>query len=55
MSNQIEAFTQEKKENVPTNLELINLKNVYMFNCKEIKRRLTKAKIEKLVEKSKEH
>jgi hypothetical protein len=36
-------------------MELINLKNVSMLNYKEIKRRTSKAKIEKLVEKNKEH
>ncbi len=36
-------------------MELINLKNVSMFNFEEIRRRITKAKIKKLVEKNKEH
>jgi len=44
-----------EKENVLTNLELINLKNVSMFKPKEIRKRTIEAGIEKLVEKNKEH
>jgi hypothetical protein len=53
LSSQIEALTQEKKEkeNVMINIELINLKNAFMFNFEEIRRMITKAKIKKLVEK----
>ncbi len=56
LGSQVEALTQEKeKENVLIDMELINLKNVSMLNYEEIKRRTSKAKIEKLVEKNKEH
>jgi hypothetical protein len=48
----VEALIQEKEnENVLIDMELINLKNVFMFNYEEI-RRISDAKIEKLVEKT---
>jgi hypothetical protein len=56
LSSHVEALTQEKeKENVLIDMVLINLKNVSMFNYEEIRRRTSKAKIKKLVEKNKEH
>jgi hypothetical protein len=57
LSSQVNALTQEKKEtkNVLIDMELINLKNAFMLNFEEIKRRTIEAKIEKMVEKNKEH
>ncbi len=43
------------KGNVLIDMELTNLKNVFMFNYQEIRRRTLEAKIENLVEKNKEH
>jgi hypothetical protein len=47
LSSRVEALTKEKKEkeNILTNLELINLKSVFVFNSKEIKKTTTKAEI----------
>jgi hypothetical protein len=41
----MKALIKEKKEkeNVLTNLELVNLKNVFLFQSKELKRKTTKA------------
>jgi hypothetical protein len=55
LSSQVEAITQEKKENILTNLELINLKNASMFNYEEIRRTTIKVEIKELMEKKKEH
>ncbi len=57
LSSQVEALTKEKKdkENVLIDLDLINLKSVYLFNFKEIKRITLEAKIEKWVETNKDH
>jgi len=46
LGSQVEALTEEKKEkeNVLIDLELMNLKNVSLFNSKELRRI---AKIEK--------
>jgi hypothetical protein len=42
----VEALTKEKKEkeNDLTYLELVNLKNDYLLNFKELRRRIIKAK-----------
>jgi hypothetical protein len=41
----VRKLTKEKKEkeNVLTNLELINLKNVYLLKFKELRRKTTEA------------
>jgi len=41
----VEALTKEKKEkeNVLTNLKLVNLNNASLFNYEELKRRTTEA------------
>jgi hypothetical protein len=43
LSSQVETLTKDKKEkeNVLTNLELINLKSVFLFNSEELQRRTT--------------
>jgi len=52
----MKALTKEKeKENVMTNLELINLKNVFLLESGELKKKTTKAKREKLMEDKKEY
>ncbi len=53
----MEALTKEKKEkeNVLTNLELVNLKSVSLLNFEELIRRATKAKKKNLVEANKEY
>ncbi len=53
----MEALIKEKeeKENVLINLELMNLKNVHLFNSKKLKRRITKVEKKKLVEENKEY
>ncbi len=45
LGSQMKALIKEKKEkeNVLTNLELVNLKNVFLFQSKELKRKTTKA------------
>ncbi len=52
----MEALTKEKKEkeNVLTDLELVNLKSISLFNYEEL-RRIVEAKKEKLVEANKEY
>jgi hypothetical protein len=49
----VKALTKEKKEkeNVLTYLELMNLKNTSLLNFEKLKRKITKAKKKKLVEK----
>jgi len=51
----VEALIKEKKEkeNVLTDLELMNLKNVFLFNFEELKR-TSKVEKKKLVEANKE-
>jgi hypothetical protein len=48
----VKALTKEKKEkeNVLTYLELVNLKNVSKLQSKELRRKATRAKKEKLLE-----
>ncbi len=50
LGSQVEELTKEKKEkeNVLTYLELVNLKNAYLLNSKELKRNITKVEKEKL-------
>ncbi len=49
----MEALLEEKKEkeNVLTNLELVNLKNASLLNFEKLKRKMIEAEKEKLVEK----
>jgi hypothetical protein len=48
----VKTLTKEKKEkdNVLTYIELINLKNVYLLQIEELRRKIIEAKIEKLME-----
>jgi hypothetical protein len=43
LSSQVKALTKEKKEkdNVLTNLELVNMKNASMLQSEELKRKTT--------------
>jgi hypothetical protein len=47
LNSQVEALIKEKKEkeNVLADLELINLKNVSLFNSKELKRKTLEVEI----------
>jgi hypothetical protein len=49
--------TKEKKEkeNVLTNLELVNLKNVFLLQSKKLRKKTTKVDKEKLLEEKKEY
>jgi cell division protein FtsX len=53
----VKAQTKEKKEkeNVLKNLELVNLKNVFLQQFKELRRKTTKIEKEKLLEEHKEY
>jgi len=57
MGSHVEALIKERKEkeNVLIGLELMNLKNVFLLNFKELRRRITKVGKRKLVEESKEY
>jgi hypothetical protein len=57
LNNQVKTLTKKKKEkeNVLTNLELINLKNVSLFNFEKLRTIIAKAEIKKLVGINKEH
>jgi hypothetical protein len=48
LDSHVKALTKEnkEKENVLNDLELINLKNVYLLKFKELQRKTTKAKKE---------
>ncbi len=48
----MEALT---KENVLTDLELVNLKNVFLLNYEKLRRRTIKVEKQKLVEVNKEY
>jgi hypothetical protein len=52
LGSQVKALSKEKKEkdNVLTYLELVNLKNVFLLQFKELRRKTTKEKREKLLE-----
>jgi hypothetical protein len=51
----VTALIKEKKEkeNVPTNLELVNLKNASLLQFEELRKKMAKAKREKLMEEKK--
>ncbi len=53
LGSQVKELTQKKKEkeNVLTNLELVNLKNASLLNFEKLKRKMIEAEKEKLVEK----
>jgi hypothetical protein len=53
----VKALTKEKKEkeNVLTNLELVNLKNVSLLQFEELRRKATKVEKKKLLEEKKEY
>jgi hypothetical protein len=53
----VKALTKEKKEkeDVLTNLELVNLKNASLLQSKKLKRKTTKVERKKLMEEKKEY
>jgi hypothetical protein len=53
----VETLTKEKKEkeNALTDLELMNLKNVFLLNFEKLRRRRAMIEKEKLVEENKEY
>jgi hypothetical protein len=53
----VKTLIKEKmeKDNVLIDLELMNLKNVFLLNYEKLRRRTTKVKKEKLVEENKEY
>ncbi len=53
----MKALTKEKKEheNVLTNLELVNLKNVFMLEFEELRREITKVEREQFMKDKKEY
>ncbi len=51
----MKALIKEKKENVLTNLELMNMKNVSLLQSKELKRKTIKVEKKKLLEEKKEY
>jgi hypothetical protein len=55
--SQVETLIKKKKEktNVLINFKLSNLKSAFMFNFEKLRRRIAKAKQEKLVEANKEY
>ncbi len=57
LGNQVKTLIKEKmeKDNVLIDLELMNLKNVFLLNYEKLRRRTTKVKKEKLVEENKEY
>ncbi len=55
LDSQVKTLTKEKEENVLTNLELVNLNNVFMLQSEELRRKATKAKKTKLLEETKEY
>jgi hypothetical protein len=52
LGNQVKTLINEKKENenILTYLELVNLKNVYLLQSKELRKKTRKADKEKLLE-----
>jgi len=46
---------KKEKENVLTNLELINLKNVFLLESKELRRKIAEVEREQLMEDKKEY
>ncbi len=57
MDSQVKAITKKKKENenVLTDLELVNMKNVFLLQFEEFKRKTTKVEKEKLMEDKKKY
>jgi len=53
----VKKLTKKKKEkeNVLTNLELINLKNVFLLESKELRRKIAEVEREQLMEDKKEY
>jgi hypothetical protein len=52
----VKTLTKEKKkENVLTNLELVNMKNVSSLQFQKLKRKTIEAKKEKLLEEKKDY
>jgi hypothetical protein len=51
----VKALTKEEKEkdNVLIDLELVNLKNAFLLQSEELKRKITESKREKLMEEKK--
>jgi DNA uptake protein ComE-like DNA-binding protein len=41
LGNHVKALTKEKKENVLTNLELVNLNNASLLEFEELKKKTT--------------
>jgi hypothetical protein len=52
LGSQVKALTKEKKEkeDILTNLELVNMKNVSLLQFKELRRKITNIEKEKLLE-----
>jgi hypothetical protein len=57
LGNQVKTLINEKKENenILTYLELVNLKNVYLLQSKELRKKTRKADKKKLLEEKKEY
>ncbi len=57
LDSQVKALTEKKKEkdNVLIDLELINLKNVFLLQFEELRKKTTEVKREKLMEDKKEY
>ncbi len=57
LGSKVKALTEEKKEkdNVLTNLELVNMKNASLLQYEELERKTIKLKREKLMEEKKEY
>jgi hypothetical protein len=53
----VKTLTKEKKEkeNVLIDLELVNLKNVFLLQFEKLRRKTTKVEKEKLMEEKKEY
>ncbi len=53
----MKTFTKQKKEkeNVLTNLKLVNLKNVFLLQFEELRRKIEEAKKDNLLEEKKEY
>ncbi len=56
LGSQVKALIKEKKkENILTDLELVNLKNVSLLQFEELRRNITQADKQKLLEGKKEY
>jgi hypothetical protein len=51
----VKELIKEKEENVPIELELINLKNVSLLQFEELRKKTTEAEREQLMEDKKEY